>query len=303
MGLIQEMEKECECTEVIFQDYIQSRSSYNIFLFFEGKDDYKYYWCRISPYVGTQEYKKYVCNCKENVVSIQKMLNTKVKRKEYEKILYFADKDFEKENTLSSDIYVTPTYSIENFYISDRAIKNMIIGEFGLSSEMEEVDKTDFNIAINYLISKRDEVIESMIYANAWYSLQYNKTKNSTKFPKLSAIKEFNTIYNIKDKDYLQNLVTDSVNIIDEDLDKEIEYLKENPVDRLRGKYFEQTMPKYIMKVFQDSNKKCNRELFLKRRRININVGTDNMISVLSNYADVPNDLIAYIRSRFQENC
>lgn len=302
MGLIQEMEKECECTEVIFQDYIQSRSSYNIFLFFEGKDDYKYYWCRISPYVGTQEYKKYVCNCKENVVSIQKMLNTKVKRKECEKILYFADRDFEKEDTLSSDIYVTPTYSIENFYISDRAIKNMIIGEFGLSSEMEEVDKTDFNIAINYLISKRDEVIESMIYANAWYSLQYNKTKNSSKFPKLSAIKEFNTIYNIKDKGYLQNLVTDSVNIIDEDLDKEIEYLKENPVDRLRGKYFEQTMPKYIMKVFQDSNKKCNRELFLKRRKININVGTDNMISVLSNYADVPNDLIAYIRFRFQEN-
>ena len=301
MGLLQEMENECECTEVIFQDYIQSRNLYKIFLFFEGKDDYKYYWCRISPFVGTKEYKKYICNCKENVVSIYKMMSTKTKKRKWEKVLYFADNDFEKTNILSSDIYVTPTNSIENFYISDRAIKNMIIGEFGLSSEMKEEDRNDFNTAINYLISKRNEVIESMIYANAWYSLQYNKTKNNKKFPKLSSIKEYNKISNIKDKDYLRSLVADSIEILDEDLDKEIEYLRDRPVERLRGKYFEQIMPKYIMKVFQDSNKKHNRELFSKRRKININVGVDNMISVLSNYADVPNNLIVYITERFQD--
>lgn len=37
MTLLQKMEEECDCTEVIFQDYIQSRNTHKIFLFFEGR--------------------------------------------------------------------------------------------------------------------------------------------------------------------------------------------------------------------------------------------------------------------------
>ena len=301
MGLVQQMEEECDCIEVIFQDYIQSRNTHKIFLFFEGKDDYKYYWCRLSPFIGTRKYKKYVCNCKNNVISVHEMISKKSVKKEGEKTLYFVDKDFDKVNILSDDIYMTPAYSIENFYISDRAIKSMIIGEWGLSSEMEENDRNDFRIAVDFLISKRNAIIQSMLYANAWYSLQYNKTKNSECFPKLSAIKEYHVISNVNEQKILQELVPYSIEVSDEEIEKEIEYLKEKPVERLRGKYFEQIMPSYIMKVFADSNKKKDREMFSKRRKVNINVGVDNMISVLSNYADVPSDLIIYITKRFQE--
>ena len=299
MALLQKMEEECDCTEVIFQDYIQSRNTHKIFLFFEGKDDFKYYWCRISPFVGNQEYKKYVCNCKDNVVTVWKMINEKTRVRKEEKKLYFVDKDFEKKRTISDEIYMTPTYSIENLYISDNAIKSMIIGEWGLSGEMEETDKHDFEIAINYLIEKRNEIIESMKYANAWYSLQYNKTKYNTSYPKLSAIKEYHVIKNINDKNVLKYLVPNSIELTDEEIEKEVKYLMEKPIERLRGKYFEQTLPSYIMKVFEDSNKKNNRKMFAKRRKVNINVGSDNMISVLSNYADVPSDLTLYIARKF----
>lgn len=300
MGVLQQMEEECNCIEVIFQDYVQSRSTNDIFLFFEGIDDYKYYWCRLSPFVGEKSYKKYNCKGKDNVISIYEMIKRKTEKKKKEKTLYFVDKDFDKENIVPDEIYVTPTYSIENLYISDRAFKNMIIGEFGLSGEMEEEDKKDSEIAVEYLISKRKDIIDSMIYANAWYSLQYNKTKYNQPHPKLSAIKEYHMIKNIKDKVILQNMVPNSIEVTDEELQKEIDYLREMPNERLRGKYFEQTMPNYIMKVFADSNKKQNREMFSKRRKININVGADNMISILSNYADIPDDLIVYIKKRFQ---
>lgn len=301
MELIQMMEEECSCTEVIFQDYVQSRKTYGIFVFFEGKDDYKYYWCRISPFIGGRACKTYVCNCKENVAIVHEMICTKTKRKADERTLYFADNDFEKDNNLSQDIYVTPTYSIENLYVSDNAIRNMIIGEFGLSGEMNDTDRNDFEKAVSYLVSKRDDIITSMLYANAWYSLQYNKSKNSQHYPRLSAVKEYSTICNVVDKEYLKSIVPHSLEVSEEELQKEIQYLMENPVERLRGKYFEQTMPKYIMKVFQDSNKKDDRELFSKRRRVCINVGVDNMIAVLTNYADVPSGLIRYIMDRLQK--
>ena len=78
--------------------------------------------------------------------------------------------------------------------------------------------------------------------------------------------------------------------------------MEQNPEGKIRGKYFEQTMPSYFMKVFQDSNKKNNREMFSKRRRVNINVGEDNMVSVLSQYADSPSNLMAYITKIFNVN-
>lgn len=301
MSLIQQMEEECDCIEVIFQNYIQSRSTHEIFLFFEGKDDYKYYWCRLSPFIGNKKYKKYNCNCKNNVVILYQMINTKTEKIDTEKTLYFVDRDFDKLNKLSEDIYVTPTYSIENLYVSDNAIKNMLIGEWGLSGEMDEDDEKDFIIAVKFLISKRNEIIDSMIYANAWYSLQYNKTKYKSCFPKLSAVKEYKTVKNVESKEILQGLVPNSIEVTYEELEQEISYLKEKPVERLRGKYFEQSMPYYIRMVFTESNKKKGRTMFVKRRKVNINIGVDNMVSLLSIYADVPNDLISYIKTRFGE--
>ena len=120
--------------------------------------------------------------------------------------------------------------------------------------------------------------------------------------PKLSAIKEYKTIKDVKDKATLEGMVANSIKVSEEEVEAEIAYLEQNPEGKIRGKYFEQTMPSYFMKVFQDSNKKNNREMFSKRRRVNINVGEDNMVSVLSQYADSPSNLMAYITKIFNVN-
>jgi len=301
MGILQTMEEECDCVEVIFQDYIQSRKTHKIFIFFEGKDDYKYYWCRISTFIGQRQYKKYICNCKNNVILVYEMISTKTKIIKTEKLLYFVDNDFDKDKQISSDIYTTPTYSIENLYVTDNALRNIIRGEWGLSSEMEDQDREDFDCAINYLITKRNEVIDSMIYANAWYSLQCKKAYEKSVYPKLSALKEYHVIKHVNDKSILKELVPNSVDISDNEIGLEKKYLEEKPVERLRGKYFEQTMPYFLMKIIEDSNKKNNRIMFSKRRKVNINVGADNMISILSIYAEVPESLTLYIARKLND--
>ena len=279
-----------------FKEYTYS------FPFFEGKDDFKYYWCRLAPFIGEQGYETYICRSKGNVLQLYNMIRFQTKPRDNEKICYFVDNDYEKSQLQNEDIYVTPTYSIENLYISDSAIKNMLKGEWGLSGEMLKADKDDFEIAFNYLKGKRDEVINSIIYANAWYSLQYNKSKGNLQHLKLSAIKEYKTIKDVKDKATLEGMVANSIKVSEEEVEAEIAYLEQNPEGKIRGKYFEQTMPSYFMKVFQDSNKKNNREMFSKRRRVNINVGEDNMVSVLSQYADSPSNLMAYITKIFNVN-
>ena len=296
---LKQMEEESECIETIFQSYVTLKSACTVFLFFEGKDDFKYYWVRLAPFIEDQSYETYICRSKANVLELYNMIHCQTKARNNEKICYFVDNDYDKSKLKNPDIYVTPTYSIENFYISDSAIKNMLKGEWGLSGEMLKDDKDDFECAFNYLRQKRDEVINSIIYANAWYSLQCNKSKGNLRQPKLSAIKEYKVIKNVKDKTVLEGMVPNSIEVSDEEIEEEVGYLKQNPEMKIRGKYFEQTMPSYFMKVFQDSNKKNNREMFIKRRRVNINVGEDNMISILSQYADSPMDLRAYITRKF----
>ena len=301
MSLVQQMENEMDCVEVIFHDYIQSKGHYKIFFFFEGRDDFNFYWCRLSPYVVNKEkYKQYICQSKKNVFWLNRKINDSTIKTSDEVICYFADNDFDKERALCDEIYVTPTYSIENFYVTKNAIENMIIGALGFSGEMDNDDEEDFNDAVEYLLQKRNDIIDSMIYANAWYSLQHNKAKDSPSYPKLSALKEYHVISEITDKEKLKELVPGALDVSDEEINEEIQYLRENPVGRLRGKYFEQTMPKYIMTLFQDANKKKGRFLFRKRRKVVLNVSKDSMIYILTNYADVPADLFGYIRARFK---
>ena len=50
MGLINKMEEESECIEVIFKNYIENKNKKNLFIFFEGKDDFRYYSSRIFSY-------------------------------------------------------------------------------------------------------------------------------------------------------------------------------------------------------------------------------------------------------------
>jgi hypothetical protein len=292
------MDDEIDCTEAIYLNYVETKSQYDVFLFFEGKDDYKYYCIRITPYVGNKKFIKYNCNKKENVIEVKKMIKDKTISNQNKKLLFFIDNDFDKEKLNDSDIYVTPTYAIENFYISDDAIKRTLIGELGLSLENSE-DKEDLESAFNYLIEKRTRIINNMLFSNAWYSLQKNKSKgeNGT-YPILSGIKEYSKIDGIRDVCKLKQMVPNNLDVTNEELTNEIAFLSEKPIERLRGKYFEQTMPFHFMEIFVDSNKKIGRELLKKKRKVNINIGKENMVSILSQYADYPECLKNYISQK-----
>ena len=75
MSLLDSMAKESECLESIFQSCVLSKDKKEVFLFFEGKDDYKYYVSRLSQYVNNKECGIYICECKNNVLKIYDMIN------------------------------------------------------------------------------------------------------------------------------------------------------------------------------------------------------------------------------------
>lgn len=295
MGLLDIMENESDCIESIFQSYISSKSKKDIFLFFEGKDDFKYYVSRVSSHIGDKEYGVFHCNCKMNVLTIQEMIANQAAIQDDKKNLYFIDRDYDDNENIPDSIYVTSSYSIENNYFTNSAIKRILIGVIGISEENKD-DNLDFKVVYNHITSIRDKIIEEIIYANAWYSLQIKKSKHSVEHTQMSNIKEYSNIKNICQIQVLEKLVKNSLEINESEINKEIENLRLNPVSKIRGKYFTQALTPVFRDVFQDAGKKYNRKYFSKKRKIHANLS--DIISELSAYADTPPELISYIRER-----
>lgn len=295
MGLLDIMENETDCIESIFQSYISSKSKKDIFLFFEGKDDFKYYVSRVSSHIGDKEYGVFHCNCKMNVLTIQEMIVNQTAIQDDKKNLYFIDRDYDDNENIPDSIYVTSSYSIENNYFTNSAIKRILIGVIGISEENKD-DNLDFKVVYNYITSRRDKIIEEIIYANAWYSLQIKKSKHSVEHTQMSNLKEYSNIKNICQIQVLEKLVKNSFEINESEINKEIENLRLNPVSKIRGKYFTQALTPVFRDVFQDAGKKYNRKYFSKKRKIHANLS--DIISELSAYADTPPELISYIRER-----
>ena len=295
MAMLETMLNESECIEAIFQSYITSKSKKDIFLFFEGKDDFKYYVSRISSHIGNKEYGVFHCNCKMNVLTIQEMIANKTGIQDDKKNLYFIDRDYDDNEDIPDSIYITSSYSIENYYFTDSAIKRMLIGVVGFSEESEE-DSLDFEIVFDHIVNKRNEIIEEIIYANAWYSLQMKKSKDSGKFPQMTPLKEYSVVKNLNQICDFERLVKDSIETTESEMNNAIEVLKINPVNEIRGKYFTQALTPIFRDIFQDAGKKNNRKLFSKKRKIHLNLS--DIICELSAYADTPPGLISYIKER-----
>lgn len=206
------MEKESECVESIFQSYINLKSKNKLFIFTEGKDDYKYYGPRIKSFYNGRK-RKYNCKGKENVIKIHQMITNQSSKDSSLYTLFFVDRDYGDNSTIHKDIYITPTYSIENLYFTDNAIEELLSSLMGVSDEVDE-DTEDFNKAINYIIDSRDKLIDEMIFGNACYSLQIKKAKNKERVtPDLTVIKTYNDIKKIKSFSQFQELIDNSIEL------------------------------------------------------------------------------------------
>lgn len=295
MDFLEKMENEVNCPETIYQYFVISKNKQSVYLFFEGKDDYNYYSSKIAPYVNSYTCVVYQCESKNNVLTVHDMiLNQSADSIEY-KQLYFVDSDYDDNSNISNDIYVTAAYSIENYYFTDKALRSMLIGVAGLSLQKEQ-DMFDLENVLNHIKNKRDEIIEQIIFTNAWYSLQIKRKKDKEYCPKLGNIKEYKNIINIKEIEELEKLVSNSIKVTKLELDTEIARLREDPVYRIRGKYLVQSMQPFLNEVFSDAGKKKDRTYFKVKRNISLNL--QNIIIELSSYAETPEELTKYIKKR-----
>lgn len=285
-----------EDSSTAFMEFTEKKHLHKeyIFAFFEGEDG-KYYNPRIDQIIN-QKFIHIKAGNKSKVLRTMHIIRSK---KEYSdvKTMFFVDRDmdFSVEEYNCDDLYVTPCYSIENFYVNEESFGKILESEFGFN-----IDDNDYISQKNLFNKYYKEFCDMMTEFNALILLRKENGLNCDKV----------CIDNIKTKKIIKfdinnglslggeysktiNELKQKLNVTDQDIDGAKIRLSHygDPCYVFRGKNQLDFLVEYI-----DQLCKLKDKIFEKKpTSVNINPN-QNRLSTLSVYAKTPLDLIDFIK-------
>lgn len=283
---------------VLFTQFVDKVSKYGrdcLYCFVENYD--MPYYSGIISVTANLQWTSIRCKGKEKVLEIQNYIKGTSNYDDYAK-RYFVDCDFDDNSALDDEIYVTPTYSIENFYVSEDCMRKILETEYEIDPV---VDEELFNKTMGHYKTKRDEFNQAVLEFNAWYACLHENPlwnhKNvslSASFPKvLLNYKIENPIeqsYTIAD---IEVMYPNAIRLEQNVIDAKKMYLSENLCMRLRGKYEIEFVYRYIQFLNKDAG--TNKREYTKKKK-NYTFSLDGAVTAMSQYADVPEGLKYYIK-------
>jgi hypothetical protein len=303
---VEQMRQSRKSYSVAYQEFMLNYKKYNYHCFFEGKDDPKYYNFRIKSFVNNFNW--YICNGKDYVKEIKKIIEMNYQNI---KSMYFIDKDFSNQNSDSNDIYITPCYSIENFYTNEEFIKEVLKTEFVIYESDD-----DFNRIMDIFKELQKEFHKKTIILNAWLASYNDKLEQNNsqeikrlniddkiepilKNPVLPELKGIKNLDKINEKLKIDNIFkVDSNLITKEDITKKIEFFENIGKFEcfFRGKFELIFIVSFLEKLKQEVTKKNNRSYNLKKRKCDVEFKFNNILSSLTQYAKTPICLINFLK-------
>lgn len=141
----------------------------HIFCFYEGEDG-KYYNQRIKQCIGDQIIPIRVGGKKDTL----KVWNRITNNSDYLNVskMFFVDRDMDDPpSNINNDLYITPCYSIENFYVDPVVLGNVLESEFTINCT-----HPDYNKCIETFCSLYSQFCDHMLEFNALVLLRKKKS-------------------------------------------------------------------------------------------------------------------------------
>ena len=257
----------------------------------------------------------YDCKGKRNVISLWRKIKSNIK---YKSVIscFFVDKDYGvNPEKYDKSVYETPSYSIENFYVTLDAMKNILVKEFGINAIDSDYSKTlqDYDERLNEyrnILAGLNTFI--ICFQKLSASLKLDKFKlddfvhidiREIKVLKEMSFKNLNDYYLKKlnneckqGRKYSEENLKNYLEVIDSVESmfmKEFEVVNNNLENLSHGK-FELHFFKKVLGNLKTLNDK--KDYFsLKRESISLDTNSKNLLSILSKYAYTPKCLKEFL--------
>ena len=277
----------------------------SLFCFFEGEDN-RYFIGRLEPYLAPDsEVKPFDCGGKGAVFKINDLWFKKYNSQEaVPKCLFFIDRDFDCKGSLSihPPTYVTPAYSIENFFVTHQSARKILENEFKVYGD-EDVDKCD---GLEFFETMLGQFLDAANELNAWIFLQRKYESyapqghkchlNKLSFSKLFRVKE-SGVTKLYSHASLQSDLPDSRAIDPAELARYEDWLASTDRRRVfRGKYLIEFL-REVLKILREDRGTKSPTYFDKKGKVTFTLAGGNVVSALSQYATTPTCLKQFLSS------
>jgi hypothetical protein len=266
----------------------------DLFCFLEGMDS-QYYSSRVRQFVR-KNYHPISCGNKSSVLRTYALFRNASIYSDISKA-FFVDRDFD-ECINNPDIYETPCYSVENLYVNEETLKEILKNEFGLlESDIEYTQIVDlFNVEI-------DQFSKESLLFNAWYAtLKREKVKKmfkttgvnlDEKIPKEFLFLKIGAIKSDYDLKKIKEYFPEAIEVNQADLELTIQVLLKNDLSKcLRGKFQMWFFYTFLQFIINDANN--IKSIIKKKTKFKIEKALIH--SQLSQYAQTPDCLVNYLQ-------
>lgn len=270
-----------------FNHAISQHDTTTLYCFVEGHD-YPYYQIRIEN-ISNKECELIDSKGKKGVLEIYNLLKNKPEYDKYKK-LFFVDRDYDDNSNINNEIYITPGYSVENFYGSIDCFKKIIKGTYHIYE-----DNPKYNLCIELFNQLSTDFINATSCFCGWYRCAKKKPNHEIKlkesFPSNYASFENESITRF---DYDLNVLNEAYPNVDDvtidEFNESLGYI-DNNISKIRGKYVMQFVEFVIKKLNNDSK---TRKIYTDSK-VEFEPNRKTLIARLSAYADSPGCLRSYI--------
>lgn len=276
---------------------LEKNNSAYVFFFVEGDDDIYYYPQNAKNLFNGKSILTLDCNGKSGVIQANEALVNEIT--EGMTIGFFVDKDFDDENNgkISSSIYVTPTYSVENLVYNKQTFKDMLTSRFRLTPTDNSFDK-----CVRLYDSLSEQFYSSVRLYNHWIYAQRNLTaeKKVLNLPK-KLPNDFVTFKNDNisanyDLSTIINKHPNATPVTEDIMDRAAEILDSSiPEQSYRGKFNWHFFSHIISILIEDANNKHGNSYLEKAVKFNISRNDPRkLFEEISVFSRAPQCLLDY---------
>ena len=282
------------------------RSPGALYCFYEGKDDQLYYNPRIRSIVFDSldaDIRLIYCEGKDNVLSLLAQLDKKSKYKR-SWAAFFVDRDYDPSPTATKRLYVTPCYSLENFYVTTTALSKILSDEVRIPVDDEDGEHAATVRLFEQQFLQFNEVMQKI---HTWIFCQRQMARETPSNPRLN-FKDHDPstlfIANLTEVKARQTLAEftakfpDAPPIAEDEWNQHLtKFTGADAACNARGKYIIYFFERFLTLLVEDRRQKDGRRIHFKSKgTVALNV-SQNIVSVLTQYADIPACLNEFLSS------
>jgi len=287
------------------------------YCFYEGIDDSKYYNHRIINF-SEREVVHLPTDGKDKLIKVYEILDRRKNTYINSQLLFFRDEDYDnfiKYNEIEEmkqipNLYITPVYSIENFYTTQKTFERIIKSEFHIVETDEKFEKI-----LKLFLERQNEFHHIMLDVNIWIATQnyflYTKEERKIPYSELGLDKILKiSLQKIESKhqniiEFLENKFSESFLMKDEEINNKFQELKDIFSEKdfqviFRGKFEIDFLNKFLKLLVEKANQKDGKGLdFIginEKIKPKIKLTLNDTISNLTQYADTPSCLKEFIQ-------